>query len=74
MKFYKTILDSVYVKYSTRKVKPGQKPFMCLQELQDMCSHIGLAQLDTYGPNTTLFAFNKAMMTQIDELNNDRIF
>lgn len=34
-----------------------------------MCSHIGLNQLETYGPNTSLFAFNKAMMTQIDEIN-----
>ncbi|CAD8184428.1 unnamed protein product [Paramecium pentaurelia] len=74
MKHYKTILDSVYIRYSVKKVKPGQKPFMSLQELQDMCSHIGLNQLDTYGPNTSLFAFNKAMMTQIDEVNSDRIF
>ncbi|CAD8053199.1 unnamed protein product [Paramecium primaurelia] len=74
MKHYKTILDSIYIRYSVKKVKPGQKPFMSLQELQEMCAHIGLNQIETFGPNIPLFAFNKAMMTQIDELNSDRIF
>lgn len=47
---------------------------MCLQELQDLCLHIGLSQEPTFGSNIPLFAFNKAMMTQTDEINSDRIF
>lgn len=74
MKFYRQALETLFEMYSKKKVKPGQRPFMCLQELQDLCLHIGLSQEPTFGSNIPLFAFNKAMMTQTDEINSDRIF
>lgn len=33
LKNYKRIVENVYKKYSVKKVKPGQQPFMCLEEL-----------------------------------------
>jgi len=37
LKYYKPILDHIYVRYSVKKVKPGHKKFMCLDELHDLC-------------------------------------
>lgn len=33
LKHYKKIVDQVYKLFSKKKVKPGQAPFMCLDEL-----------------------------------------
>ena len=33
LKNYKKIIDHVYKKFAKKKVKPGQVPFMCLDEL-----------------------------------------
>lgn len=36
LKHYKKIADHVYKRFSKKKVKPGQAPFMCLDELQTL--------------------------------------
>ncbi|EGR32874.1 leucine rich repeat protein [Ichthyophthirius multifiliis] len=74
LKFYKPILEHVYKKYAKLKVKPGQPPFMCLEELQNICTQCGFNELAHFGPQIPLLAFNFSMMTQIDEINSDRIF
>lgn len=33
IKNYKRIIENVYKRFSKKKVKPGQSPFMCLDEL-----------------------------------------
>jgi hypothetical protein len=38
LKAYLPILKGVYHKFSGRKAKPGQKPFMSLEEFTDLCN------------------------------------
>ena len=73
LKFYRNALNLIYLKYAVKKVKPGQKPFMCLDEFHDISSHAGFFDLNCVERDVNL-AFNLSMMTQVDELENDRIF
>lgn len=72
-KTYKKVLEEVYKKFSVKKVKPGQKSFMCLDEINDICK-IGNLYDENFVERDAFIAFNLSMMTQVDELNNDRIF
>jgi hypothetical protein len=74
LKYYKTVLEHIYSRYARKNVKPGQKPFMCLQELIDIFTQSGLSIMDNNGPLVPYFAYNCAMITQVDELKSDRIF
>ncbi|EGR31140.1 leucine rich repeat protein [Ichthyophthirius multifiliis] len=74
LKNYKKIIDHVYKKFSKLKVKPGQIPFMSLDELQKIISLTAIAEDENFGTNVVNFAYNQSMMTQIDELQSDRIF
>lgn len=73
LKLYKAVLENVYLKYSVKKKKPGQKNFMCLDELSDICKHCNLYD-ENFVERDMQLAFNLSMMTQFDELSNDRIF
>ena len=46
---------------------------MCLDELNDICKALQLYD-ENFVERDMNFAFNLSMMTQIDEINNDRIF
>lgn len=74
LKHYKKIIDYVYKKFSKKKVKPGQFAFMCLDEVQQIISQCNLMEDESFGSDVYLKAFNYSMMTQIDEINSDRIF
>jgi hypothetical protein len=71
--FIQNIIENIYKKYSVKKVKPGQKNFMSLDELNDICKGLNLYD-ETFVERDMNFAFNLSMMTQIDELNNNRIY
>ena len=73
MKKHKAILDTVYNKYSEKKVRPGEKKFMCLEELIDMCKNTNLFD-ENFVERDVNLAFNMSMMTQVDELTIERIF
>lgn len=73
LKFYKGVLENVYFRYSVKKVKPGMKKFMCLEEFYDIFKHASLLD-ENFVERDVYTAFNLAMMTQVDELNSDRIF
>lgn len=73
-KTYKAVLEAVYKKYSVKRVKPGQKPFMCLEEVNDICKAALLYSDENFVERDAFIAFNLSMMTQVDELNSDRIF
>lgn len=73
LKFYKSALENIYSRYSVRKVKPGHKKFMCVEEFHDLFKHANLYD-ENFVERDVLLAFNYAMMTQIDEISNDRIF
>ena len=48
LKYYKNIVEYIFNKYSVKKVKPGQKKFVSLQELIDMCTHSGLFEIQHF--------------------------
>eukprot|EP00828_Plagiopyla_frontata_P019188 TRINITY_DN24542_c0_g1_i1.p1 TRINITY_DN24542_c0_g1~~TRINITY_DN24542_c0_g1_i1.p1 ORF type:complete len:257 (-),score=58.21 TRINITY_DN24542_c0_g1_i1:72-842(-) len=72
-KFFKSMLEHIYLKYSVKKKKPGQKNFMCLEELYEICRKAELFDLNVV-ERDVFMAFNLSMMTQWDETTNDRIF
>jgi NLR family CARD domain-containing protein 3 len=65
------MLKQLYSQFSIRKVKPGQKNFMSLEEFNDM-----VVKSEVLNENFTAreigIAFNLAMMTQVQELDVDR--
>ena len=73
MKKHKSVLEQVYAKFSKKKVKPGEKPFMCLEELIDMCKNASLFD-ENFVERDVCLAFNWAMMTQVNEILSERIF
>ncbi len=73
IKKHKSILEQVYAKYSNKKVRPGEKKFMCLEELIDLCKHANLFD-ENFVERDACIAFNLAMMTNMDEINSERIF
>ncbi len=56
-------MEHIYSKYNFKKVKPGQKNFMSLQELIDLTIKAGLSQMENFGSSVPFVSFNKAMMT-----------
>jgi len=72
-KSYLPIIRGIYKKYSGQKTLPGQKKFMCLEEFNRMMSDGGLYS-DNCGERDATIAFSLGMMTQLDELNSDRIY
>ncbi|CAD8171615.1 unnamed protein product [Paramecium pentaurelia] len=73
LKFFKPLLNHLYNKYSVKKVKPGQKKFMCLDEIHEICSQANLYD-ERFVERDADNAFNLSMMLQVDELESDRIF
>ncbi|CAD8099201.1 unnamed protein product [Paramecium primaurelia] len=73
LKYFKPLLNQVYNRFSSKKVKPGQKKFMCLDELHEICGIAGLFD-ERFVDRDADLAFNLSMMLQIDELESDRIF
>ena len=61
-KTYKVVLEAVYKKFSAKKVKPGQKSFMCLEEIYDICKQNNLYD-ENYVERDANIAFNLSMMT-----------
>lgn len=72
-KSYLPIAISLYRKYSGMKTKPGMKKFTCIEELQKLATDAGILN-DNLVDRDIVIAYNLSMMTQIDELNSDRIF
>jgi len=72
-KSYLPIAQSLYKKYSGMKTKPGMKKFACIEELQKLAVDAGILN-DNLVDRDIVICFNLSMMTQVDELNSDRIF
>ena len=73
LKYYRPVLENIYTQYSKKKVKPGQKKFMSLEELSAICKKADVYD-EFFVERDSNLAFNLAMMTQFDELGSDRIF
>jgi hypothetical protein len=65
------LLQFVYSCFSRKKVKPGQKAFMCLEEFNEIIIRAELLN-DNFTAREIAIAFNLAMMTQVQELDTDR--
>lgn len=56
------------------KVRPGDKPFMCLDEFKDICQRAGLFLPGCAVERDCMVNFNASMITQVDELTSERIY
>lgn len=72
-KSYLPVVQSFFRKYSGMKTKPGYKKFSCLDELNKLAVDAGILNDNLVDRDIVVF-FNMSMMTQVDELNSDRIF
>lgn len=66
-KTHKVILDAIYNKYSGRKILPGQKPFVSIDEFRDLCNEAQLLN-DFFTSRDIELVYGLAMMTRVDEL------
>jgi len=73
LKYYKPALDNIYARFSIKKVKPGQRKFMCIEEFHDIYRQANLLD-ENFVERDIYLAFNLGMMTQVDELSSDRTF
>ena len=72
LKKHMQIFDSVYNQYSGRKVLPGKKPQMCIDEFRSLVQDIGC--MHDIPEKMVSLVFCSSMMTQVNELTSDRIF
>lgn len=68
---YLKLLQHLYKSYSGAKTKPGKTPFMCLDEFRAFVTAFGIDSHMT-GLDIPL-CFNLSMMTQIDEVDSERV-
>jgi hypothetical protein len=61
-KKFKLLVDYLFSKYSLKKVKPGQKRFMSLDELHTICDKAGLID-ENFVERDINLAYNLSMMT-----------
>lgn len=71
IKKYRQVFTHIYKKNSKLKVKPGEKPFMCLNEFRLILERANLAG-NMVLERDIFLSFNFAMMTQVDELESER--
>ena len=71
LKANRLLLKNIYGRHSVKKVKPGQKPFMCLSEFDSIVMGADLIN-ESFTVREICLAFNLAMMTQVQELDVDR--
>jgi hypothetical protein len=65
------IFDKLYKNFGCHYLKPGDKPFMMVDEFENIFITAGLIN-DNFVGRDAYVSFNTAMMTQVDELNKDR--
>jgi len=73
VKSYYPIFKGAYKKYSGQKTLPGQKKFTSLEEFNRLMSDMQILN-DNFGERDSTLYFSLAMMTQVDELESDRVF
>lgn len=65
----------MFTKYSGMKTLPGKKKFMCLDEFKNLCSDGEIfAGESMLAEREIPIAFAISMMTQVDELNQSKVF
>jgi hypothetical protein len=75
LKKFKPLLEWMFTKYSGMKTLPGKKKFMCLDEFKNLCSDGEIfAGESMLAEREIAIAFAISMMTQVDELNQSKVF
>ena len=75
LKKFKPLLEWMFTKYSGMKTLPGKKKFMCLDEFKNLCSDGEIfAGESMLAEREIPIAFAISMMTQVDELNQSKVF
>ena len=64
IKKFRPLFSALYKRNSKVKVRPGEKPFMCLAEFKSIFDRLGLNT--SLNERDIFIAFNNAMMTQVD--------
>lgn len=72
LKSYAPIIRNLYKKYSSAKI-PGERPYMSLEEFKNLISTANMFN-DYCGERDVVICLVNSLMTQVDELNSDRIF
>jgi hypothetical protein len=70
IKAHMPIFTNLYKKGCT-KMKPGDKPFMTVEDFETIFLDGGLMS-DSFASRDILIAFNTAMMTQVNEIEKDK--
>lgn len=70
-KYYQKAVRQLYTNYSGKHSKPHEERFMCADEFIRLVTDSGITS-DYFGAKEVGIIFNLSMMTQVDELTNDR--
>ena len=73
IKAHELVVQNIFKNFSSKNVKPGQKNFMCVEELVEIFHHSKLYD-ENFGPSDVVYSFHLSMVTQIDEINLGRIY
>jgi hypothetical protein len=65
------IFDCIYKNFGCHYLKPGDKPFMMVDEFENLMQTAGLIDDKFVGRDCNI-SFNASMMTQVNELDKDR--
>ena len=65
------IFDKLYMTFGQHYLKPGDKPFMMVDEFENIFINAGLIN-DYFVSRDVILSFNNAMMTQVNELDKDK--
>lgn len=65
------IFDALYRNFGCHHLKPGDKPFMMVDEFENIFLSAGQIN-DTFVSRDLTLCFNNAMMTQVNELDRDK--
>ncbi|CDW85718.1 UNKNOWN [Stylonychia lemnae] len=71
LKAYMPVFMHIYNNFGGTHRKPGQKMFMTVDEFENFVLTVPLVN-DLFGQRDSSVAFNLAMMTQVNELDQDR--
>lgn len=71
LKSHYPLFDYIFKHYGCGYLKPGEKPFMMVDEFQKFFVTTGLIS-NTFVERDIFISYNNAMMTQVDEISKEK--
>ena len=71
LKAYLPVFKHIYENFGGKELLPGQKYHMNVSEFESFCTTAPLVN-DIFGTRDAAYCFNMAMMTQMNDVDNDR--